>query len=69
MRERAHELLAAGEAYSLKTLAISGGDLVRAGVRPGPRIGELLGRVLKATIAGAVANERTALLAFLGLDS
>lgn len=69
MRERAHELLTAGEAYSLKTLAISGGDLVRAGIQPGPRIGELLGRVLKATIAGAVANERTALLAFLGLDS
>ena len=69
MRERAHDLLTAGEAYSLKTLAISGGDLVRAGVRPGPRIGELLSRVLKATIVGAVANERTALLAFLGLDS
>ena len=67
MRALTHELLAAGEAYSLKALAISGGDLVAAGVAPGPRIGELLGWALDACIAGEVPNDRTALLALLGL--
>ena len=36
MRSLAHDLLEAGEPYSLKMLAINGGDLIRAGVKPGP---------------------------------
>ena len=67
MREMVRELLANGEAYSLKTLALTGGDLVRAGMEPGPRIGELLERALDACIAGRVANERDALLSYLDL--
>ncbi len=31
----AHELLKAGEPYTLKMLAINGGDLIRAGSSPG----------------------------------
>lgn len=68
MREMVRELLANGEAYSVRTLAIAGRDLVEAGVRPGPRVGELLARALEATIAGAVPNEHARLLAYLGID-
>ena len=65
MREMVRELLANREAYSIKTLAIGGGDLVAAGVKPGPKIGELLQRALDATIDGVVPNRRGELLAFL----
>lgn len=67
MREMVRELLANGEAYSLKTLALTGGDLIAAGVRPGPRIGELLHRALQAVMDGRVPNDAPRLLAFLGL--
>lgn len=67
MREMVRELLANGEAYSLKTLALTGGDLIAAGVRPGPRIGELLRRALQAVMDGRVPNDAPRLLAFLGL--
>ena len=67
MREMARELLANDEAYSLKTLHLTGGDLIAAGMESGPRIGELLNRALDACIAGKVANDREALLAYLGV--
>lgn len=67
MRTLTHELLAGADAYSVKGLAISGRDLVDAGLEPGPRVGELLEQALSAHIAGEVPNERTALLAYLGL--
>lgn len=68
MRAIAHEALEAGEAYSVATLAISGGNLVSVGVAPGPSIGELLRRALDACVEGAVPNERGALLRYLGFD-
>ena len=67
MREQVRELLANGEAYSLKTLDLTGGDLITAGLEPGPRIGELLNRALDACIAGQVPNNRGALLVYLGV--
>lgn len=68
MREMARELLACGEAYSIRTLAISGRDLISAGVCPGPAVGALLKRALEATMGGEVRNERAALLDYLGLN-
>ncbi|MBE6468565.1 MAG: HD domain-containing protein [Coriobacteriaceae bacterium] len=67
MRTRVHGLFDAGAAWNLKTLALNGRDLMRAGVEPGPRIGRLLDEALTAEISGAVPNERGALLAHLGL--
>ncbi len=67
MRERTRELLANGEAYSIRTLDLTGGDLIAAGMTPGPRVGEALKRALKATIVGKVPNKRADLLAYVGL--
>lgn len=67
MRELCRELLANREAYSVKTLDIAGGDLIAAGMAPGPAVGAALKRALEATIVGAVPNERAELLAYLGL--
>ncbi len=66
MREMCRELLANREAYSIKTLDLAGSDLIARGMAPGPRIGEALNRALEGAIVGAVANEREALLAYLG---
>ena len=68
MRSLAHGLLEAGEPYTLKMLAINGGDLIRAGVKPGPELGQLLNAALDAVIEDNVPNEREALLAHLHLD-
>ena len=68
MREVVRELLANREAYSISTLALTGRDLIGAGVKPGPRIGEMLRRALDATIAGVVPNDRDALLEYLKLQ-
>ncbi len=67
MREMTRELIANGEAYSVKTLALTGRDLIAAGVTPGRGIGELLERALAATMAGKVSNNTAALLAYLDL--
>ena len=68
MREMVRELLANHEAYDLQSLALGGRDLIAAGVKPGPRIGELLKRALSGVVDGVVANDRADLLAFLKLD-
>ena len=68
MRALAHELLKAGEPYTLKMLAINGGDLIRAGVKPGPELGQLLNSALDAVIEDDIPNEREALLVHLNLN-
>ena len=67
MREMVRELIANDEAYSMATLHLAGRDLIAAGIKPGPRIGELLRRALKATMQGRVPNRTDDLLAFLDL--
>ena len=67
MRAHTHALFDEGAAYSTKTLALTGRDLIAAGVEPGPRVGELLDRALKGCMDGTVANSTDDLLAYLGL--
>ena len=67
MRALAHELLEAGEPCTLKMLAINGGDLIRAGVKPGPELGQLLNAALDAVIEDNIPNDREALLVHLNL--
>ena len=58
-----------GAAYSVRTLAIRGSDLIERGIKPGPHVGQLLKRALSATLKGKVPNEREALLDYLRLDA
>ena len=67
MREMVRELIANHEAYSLETLDLRGRDLIAAGAKPGPRLGELLRRALAAAMRGEVPNRREDLLAYLDL--
>lgn len=52
-----------GECWNLLGLAVRGNDLAEAGF-PGPAIGQMLERMLKAVITGELPNEREALLSF-----
>ena len=57
------ELRAENACMSLKQLAVTGGDLLAAGIPQGKAIGETLNRLLESVIEGDLPNEHDALLA------
>lgn len=59
------DVLAEGEAFSLKSLAVNGRDAMAAGIPQGPAIGAALNAALEAVIEGALPNQREELLGFL----
>lgn len=59
----AEALIQGGCCYSLKTLAVDGGDLIALGYVPGAALGETLDRLLQAVIEQTCVNEREHLLA------
>ena len=61
----ARRLLSEEVCFSLRDLAVSGDDLLCAGVPQGKQIGQTLQRLLDAVIDGSVANEKSALLTYL----
>lgn len=57
------EIRARREATTRAELAVSGGDLLTAGIPPGPAIGRTLDQLLEAVLDDPAANTREALLA------
>ena len=57
-------VLAQKPCLSLKTLAISGDDLLSLGMAPGPAVGRLLNDMLCEVADGTLKNDREALLAY-----
>ena len=57
-------LLAEDACFSLKQLAVKGGDLLALGLA-GPAVGETLEALLERVIDGALPNERGALLKYV----
>lgn len=57
-------ILAESPCLSLKSLAVSGDDLLALGMVPGPRMGQLLNQILEQVADGELRNERPALLAY-----
>jgi len=53
---------AAGDPLSLKDLAVHGDDLIAAGVRPGPDVGDMLRRLLDEVLEAPKRNTREHLL-------
>lgn len=56
------EILEAGDCVSLKTMAVSGKDLIRAGMKPGPEIGEALSFLFELVLREPELNRRELLL-------
>ena len=58
----ARELLAQPPCFTVRDLAVNGGDLMALGVPEGPGIGKILNALLEAVLNGELPNEREALL-------
>ena len=59
--------LRADAAFRVRDLAVSGRDVMgELGLEPGPEVGRVLAAALDAVMAGEVANEREALLEWMG---
>lgn len=64
LQELAGEIRRAGDCISLKELAVTGRDLIDAGVKPGPEIGERLNRMLEEVLRCPEHNTKEYLLRF-----
>ncbi|USF28042.1 CCA-adding enzyme [Firmicutes bacterium ASF500] len=68
MKAKAEEIIAQGQCFSLKDLAVSGRDVIAAGIAPGPEVGRVLNGLLEQVLNGEVPNEREELLRPLRTD-
>ncbi len=68
MKAEAEEIIAQGQCFSLKNLAVNGRDVIAAGVAPGPEVGWVLNRLLKWVVNGEFPNDRDTLLQLLRPD-
>lgn len=63
------EITARGDCVSLKNLAVTGTDLIKAGVKPGKQIGEILDRLLQEVLENPELNEKELLLSRISPQS
>ena len=62
VEEVAREIISTKECFSLKSLAVNGSDLIEAGFKPGPEIGDALKYLLDMVMDGKIENEKDVLL-------
>ena len=62
MQKHVEEVIAAGEAMSLKDLAVSGNDLIALGIPPGKHMGIILAELFEAVLDDPALNTREKLL-------
>ena len=58
------KILAEGQCLSLRDLAVSGSDLIAAGVPAGPEVGRRLEKLLDLVLDEKLPNEKTALISY-----
>ncbi len=56
------QILQEKQCVSLKTLAVKGGDLITAGVQPGPQVGEVLNQLLELVLEDPAWNQKELLI-------
>lgn len=66
VRALAEDLIARGQCFSLRDLAVNGRDVIAAGTPPGPEVGRTLDALLEQVLSGEVPNERAVLLKRIG---
>ncbi len=62
IRAKAEQILAEGQCLTLKDLAVDGRDVIAAGIKPGPEVGQVLEGLLEQVLSGEVPNEQEILL-------
>ena len=65
VKEAYETILNENQCVSLKTLAVTGKDLIEAGYKPGREIGETLNRLLEVVLADPQKNQKEILLGLL----
>ncbi len=65
IRQEWARIEAAGEPVEIKDLAVTGSDLIAAGVKPGPEVGAALERMLERVLEDPSLNTKEKLLALL----
>ena len=59
-----HEIMEKHQCVSLKTLAVTGRDLIATGMKPGPQMGAVLQELLEMVLDQPEMNEKEKLLAW-----
>ena len=59
------EMLKQNQCVSLKTLAVTGRDLIQAGYKPGPELGEILNRLLEHVLDVPEDNTKEKLMSLI----
>lgn len=67
IRDMMADIIAQQQCFSLKDLAVKGDDLIAAGMKPGPEVGDMLQRMLDDVIDEECENEKEALMARLSI--
>ena len=62
MEEIYRDVLEKKECVSVKMLAVNGRDLIAAGMKPGPEMGEMLERLLQVVLEEPDRNDRGELM-------
>lgn len=62
IREEIEGILERGECTSMKELRVTGKDLISAGVKPGPEMGDILAELLAAVLENPSLNDKDVLL-------
>lgn len=68
IKSKADEVIAQGQCFSLRDLAVDGRDVMAAGVKPGPDVGAALNTLMDRVIDGELPNEREVLLNEIGVS-
>ena len=66
IKGKAEQILAERQCLTLKDLAVDGRDVIAAGIRPGPEVGQVLNRLLGQIVNDELPNSREALLKLIG---
>ena len=61
-----HEILEKKECVSLKSLAVTGSDLIAAGMKPGKELGAVLNQLLEVVLENPELNTKARLLDIAG---
>ena len=63
VRSLARQIRERGDCIRLKTLAVTGKDLIQAGIQPGPALGKTLNLLFEKVLENPAWNEKERLLA------
>ena len=62
IKAEAEQIVAEGQCFALRDLAVNGKDVIAAGASPGPAVGRILNRLLEQVLNGELPNRREILL-------